>query len=138
MNTIKKISIHLAILSISVVPLFVYAQPGGGNTVIPAGGNVPSPSGQVINIPNPTKAGSTLIEVLNAILNNVIMPVAVVAVVVWIVWAGFGYILAQGNPKKIEVAHQRLLWSLIGAGILLGASGISAVVQKTISDLITK
>ena len=64
------------------------------------------------------------------------MPIAAVAVVVWIIWAGFQYVLAQGNPKKVEEAHQRLLWSLVGAGILLGAAGISSVVQNTINALI--
>lgn len=64
------------------------------------------------------------------------MPIAAVAVVVWIIWAGFNFLMAQGNPAKIDQAKQRLLWSLIGAGILLGAAGISTVVQNTVRALI--
>ena len=135
MITFKKISIHLVILSIFIAPLFVHAQPGGVNAVAPGGVN-PSNNNINISIPNPTNAGNTLIEVLTAILNNVVMPIAAVAVVIWIIWAGFQYLLAQGNPAKVTKAHQQLLWSLIGAGILLGAAGISLVVQKTIEALI--
>lgn len=64
------------------------------------------------------------------------MPIAAVGVVVWIVWAGFTFVTAQGKPAEIEKAKSRLLWSLIGAGILLGAAGIAEVVKTTIEALI--
>ena len=118
---IKKFTIHIILATTLLFPVFMYAQPGNTG---------------VINIPNPTSAGSTIMEVLTAILNNVVLPVAAVAVVIWIIYAGFMYVLAQGNPTKIEQAHQRLLWSLIGAGILLGAAGISLAVKNTIEALI--
>ena len=66
------------------------------------------------------------------------MPIAAVAVVCYIIWAGFMYVVAQGNEKKIKEAHDRLLWALIGAGILLGASAISQVVVTTINSIIGK
>ncbi|MFZ2621291.1 MAG: hypothetical protein WAX37_02170 [Minisyncoccia bacterium] len=119
----KKILAYVASLIVLALPILVSSQ-GGSNTVIS------------INIPNPTTAGSNLMSLITALLNNVVMPVAAVAVVMWIIWAGFSYVLAQGNPKKIEIAHQRLIWSLIGAGILLGAVGISAVVQGTINSVL--
>jgi type IV secretory pathway VirB2 component (pilin) len=75
-------------------------------------------------------------ELVTTILNNVVMPIAAVAVVIFIIWAGFTFLQAQGKPAEIDKAKQRLLWSLIGAGVLLGAAGISAVVQSTINSLI--
>lgn len=63
------------------------------------------------------------------------MPIAAVAAVVYIIWAGFSYVMAQGNPKEIEAAHQRLLWALVGTGILLGAAAISKVVENTVRGL---
>ncbi len=120
-NMLKKISIHALLISLFVFPVFVFAS----NTSIP------------IRIENPFKGGDSLPELITAILNNVVMPIAAVAVVIWIVWAGFTFVTAQGKPAEIEKAKSRLLWSLIGAGILLGAAGISAVVQNTIGALIT-
>ncbi len=127
---IKKTFASIVILSAVFLPVFTFAQDQKTPT------EEPSVTKISINIPNPTNAGENLMEVLTTLLTKVIMPVAAVAVVIWIVWAGFQYILAQGNSTKIEKAHQQLLWSLIGAGILLGATGISLVVQKTIEALI--
>lgn len=91
-----------------------------------------------VQIQNPFACGSncTLMGLIYAILNNIVMPIAAVGVTIWIIWAGFTFLTAQGNPKKIEEAQQRLLWSLIGAGILLGAAGIAQVVQSTVGALI--
>ena len=92
-----------------------------------------------INIPNPlsNSVGNSLLSLLNVILTRIIMPIAAIFVVVWIIWAGFTYVTANGNPAKIKTAHQRLLWALVGAVILLGAAGISAVVQNTVNGLIS-
>jgi type IV secretory pathway VirB2 component (pilin) len=129
MKNLKQISIHLIILSVFVLPLLIHAQ---GQI------NPPPSSNQVsINIPNPAPAaGSDLISLLYRLLDKVVMPIAAIAVVVWIIWAGFSYVTAQGNPAKIAEAHKRLMWSLIGAGILLGAAGISQVVKTTVDTLV--
>jgi hypothetical protein len=123
MNTFKKISAHIVALSILLIPVLVSGQQT--NT-----------GGAVVNIPNPTNAGSSIMSVLTAILNNVVMPIAAVAVTMWIIYAGFTFLTAQGKPAEIAKAQQRLLWSLIGAGILLGAATISSVVQNTVSGLL--
>jgi|SRR3989344_5823039 len=130
MKTFKNVSIQLLILSFLIVPIFVLAQPEPTTPPV----TIP------IDIPNPFNCGGatpcTLMTLITSILNNVVMPVAAVAVVIWIVWAGFTFLTAQGKPAEIEKAKGRLLWSLIGAGILLGAAGISSVVQNTIGALI--
>ena len=127
MANIKKISIHLLILSFLILPVFIHAD------VPPTTG---SNSGGNITIPNPSKAGNDIMSILYAILDNIVTPIAAVAVVLWIIWAGFQYLLAQGNPAKITEANKRLLWSLIGAGILLGAEGIFKVVENTVKALL--
>ena len=42
------------------------------------------------------------------------------------------------NPKQIEEAHKRLLWALIGAGVILGAVAISKVVETTVNAVMGK
>ncbi len=120
------------------IPLFVLAQsatPGGGSGA--PGGNTSGGSSQVIPpVQNPLKGANDLMSFIRAVLNNIIMPIAAVGVVFWIIWSGFQYLLAQGNPAKITAANKQLLWSLIGAGILLGAAGISAVVERTVKELV--
>ena len=142
MKIFKKISIHLFVFSLLVAPVFIYAQ-SGGTTVPPSCGTTIPPTPISIDIPNPLNCGSasaedcgTLTNLITLILNNVVMPIAAVAVVMWIIYAGFTYLTAQGKPEAIAKAHQRLMWSLIGGGILLGAAAISKVVQNTINGLV--
>ncbi len=119
----KKIIQFFTILFLS--PALALAQAGS------------NPGNTQIYIPNPcTGCGNDFISLLSAIINNIVMPIATVVVVVLIIWAGFSYLTAQGNPRKIEEAHKRLLWTLIGAGILLSAAGISLVVRATVENLL--
>jgi type IV secretory pathway VirB2 component (pilin) len=94
-------------------------------------------------IPNPFNCGSQsstgapcdLTTFITTVLNSVVMPLAAMVAVVFIIWAGFSYVTAQGNLAKLKEAHARLLWALIGTGILLGAAGISQVIQATVKSL---
>src|SRR3989344_2260805 len=138
------ISMRTKIISLVTVfvllcmPIFSEAEERGTT------GNTPPPSKIDIKIDNPFNCGKigtannscTLMDLITTILNKIVMPIAAVAVVMWIIWAGFTYLMAQGKPAEIEKAHSRLLWSLVGAGILLGAAGISGVLQSTIEALI--
>jgi hypothetical protein len=134
-NIIQKITYILIILCLVVTPVLVFAQVTGGGG---GSGSVSLP----IRIANPFNCGNagagncTLMTLINSILSGIVMPIAAVGVTVWIIWAGFGFITAQGNPGEIQKAKQRLLWALVGAGILLGAVGISAVVTSTVRALI--
>ena len=134
MKNFKIISIHIAIIATFLAPSIIFGQVTGNTN--------PQNPPITINISNPLDCGRannndcTLMDLLTTILNKVVMPIAAIAVVVWIIWAGFQYVLAQGKPEAVTKAHQRLLWSLVGAGILLGAAGISSVVQNTINALI--
>lgn len=127
---IKKIIGHLFLVIVLVVPAIVFSQASGGTVVTPIS----------VRITNPFNCGGaqncTIMTLITSILNGIVMPIAAVAVTVWIVWAGFSFVTAQGKPAEIEKAKQRLLWALIGAGILLGAVGISQVVETTVSALI--
>ncbi|MFA7216755.1 MAG: hypothetical protein WC095_02130 [Candidatus Paceibacterota bacterium] len=133
----KKFLIHLLITSVLLLPVLFT------NNVAYANGSTPPPkspggSSQVIRITNPLKqsVGNNLPDLLVAILNNVVMPIAAVASVMYIILAGFKYVTARGNSAKIQSAHENLLWALVGAGILLGAAGISKVLQSTVSQFI--
>ena len=132
MKTFKKIGTFLFIFSFIVLPVFAYAQGTlPNNPSQPSGptqtGGI-SGTGGTINIPNPLRDGTNnLMSLIVTILNKIVMPIAAIAVVVFIIYAGFTYVLAQGNPVEIKKAHDRLLYGLIGAGIVLGAVGISKV-----------
>jgi hypothetical protein len=64
------------------------------------------------------------------------MPIGAVLCVMWIIYAGFKYVTAQGNEKKVSEAHKTLLWALVGTGVLLGAAGISRVIENTVRSVV--
>jgi hypothetical protein len=133
MNIFKKIIIHGVIALFCVLPIVALGQVDTNQPINNTSIN--------IKILNPLKCGTTddkcdLFALIAVLLQNVVMPIAGVLVVLYIIWAGFKYVQAQGKPGEIAKANENLKWALIGAGVLLGAAGISAVVQNTVSQLI--
>lgn len=43
---------------------------------------------------------------------------------VYFVWGVITYVMAAGDPKKIEQGRQHILWGLIGLGVVAGMWGI--------------
>jgi hypothetical protein len=105
-----------------VVPFLVQAQ-GGGN-----------PSSGSIVIENPFKA-NTIQDLIKTIVNDILMPIGGVVAVMMIMYAGFMYVTARGDPGQIKKARDALLWAVIGAAILLGAWVISQAISTTIDQL---
>lgn len=52
-----------------------------------------------------------------------------------LVFVGFKFVVAQGNPEELKSARTMLLWTVIGGLILLGAEAISQVIQNTVHAL---
>lgn len=73
---------------------------------------------------------------INAIL-EIIVQIGSIILVISVVLAGLQYVMARGNSSKIEKAHQTLLYTLIGAAIVLGAFVISEGIQATVGQLST-
>jgi len=76
----------------------------------------------------------TLGALIKKILEGVIkigMPIIVVA----IIYSGFLFVSAQGNSEKLGKAKDALLYTLIGAAILLGSWGIAQLITDTVKAL---
>lgn len=128
MSTIKKISISLFLFTMLILPFFVSAQ-------FEVNPNTPAETGKKIEFENPFNGGNDFLSLLTVFLQKIVMPIAAVAVVLAIIWSGFTFITAQGNETKLKKAKDRLLWSLIGGGVLLGAAAISKVVVNIVNSL---
>lgn len=87
---------------------------------------------ETVALRNPL-AFDSMQDFLVAIL-NVIMILAVPVIVFCIILAGFMYVTARGNPEKITVANQALLYAVIGGVIVMGAFAITAMVSVTVNE----
>lgn len=63
---------------------------------------------------------------------QVLMPFIVLA----FIYSGFLFVSAQGNETKLTEAKNILMYSMIGAFILLGAWGFAQIIGQTVSTLI--
>jgi len=78
--------------------------------------------------------GNCLSSFLLNILDFVI-TIGSIVVILMLVLVGFKFVVAQGVPGKIEEARTMLLWTVIGALVLLGSKAIAMGVQATIRAL---
>lgn len=58
--------------------------------------------------------------------------IAIPIIVFFIIYAGFLYVTAQGNPANIEKASKALLYAIIGGVIIIGANVIGTIVKNTV------
>ncbi|XKT75112.1 MAG: hypothetical protein ACJKSS_03045 [Patescibacteria group bacterium UBA2103] len=127
-------------LSLVLTPVAVLAQGGNpGGTGSPGGnpGSVGTPGGNPGNttfqLQNPLKADS-LEEFLTDIL-EFIVRLGTLVVIVMIVVVGFMFVNARGNPEAIKTARAALLWTLVGAVILIGAQIIAEAIKATVEAI---
>ncbi len=83
---------------------------------------------------NPLNGNGDLFTFLNNILAGV-MKLGAIACIIAIIYAGFLFVTAAGDEGKIKTAKLVLLYTVIGAAILLGAKVISTVIQTTVTNI---
>lgn len=123
----------VTIFAFSLVFLFfssivVFGQ-GNGDTAT-GGDLIPS---KFSNLQNPIKS-QTIQEFVRNILEGVI-KIGVPLVALAIIYSGFLFVVALGNPGKIEEAKSALTNTVIGAALLLGAWALSELIVETVKSL---
>ncbi len=103
--------------------------------VVAAAGVIDSSSGSCPpnTLCNPLQF-NTICGLVKGVLNAA-MVIGVPIAVLFIVWAGLQFVLAQGNAEKLSSARRNFLNVLIGIAIFVGASLIATVITKTIESL---
>lgn len=82
-----------------------------------------------------TYGGITSIPDLLLALVDLVFLIGVPIIVLFIIYAGFLFVSAGDNEAAIGKAKTVLMWTLIGALVLLGAKAISAAIQGTVLSL---
>lgn len=119
-HILRKLAATLLVAAFLFAPLLVIAQQDG--SACPAN-----------TLCNPIKYNNAD-QLLKALLKVVAQFAAIVAVIMF-VYAGFIYVTAQGDEKKIEQAHKTFKYTAIGTAILLGAELLAAIIRNTIDKV---
>jgi hypothetical protein len=74
------------------------------------------------------------IEALLIAILNVILIIAVPIIIFFVIFAGFTYVTAQGNPEKIKTATRSLTYAIVGAVLILGGVAISEIIASVVKS----
>ena len=121
MNNINYKKILAFIFSFSLVvllPLFVsYAG---------------SPGVPIERIKNPLGENNKSVQDLLIKVMNLVAIVGGIVVVFFIIYSGYKFVTARGNPAEVTKAKDIFFATIIGGAILLGAGVIATVVVNTV------
>jgi amino acid transporter len=84
-----------------------------------------------VELKNPLAVG-TIEELLSALL-GVVLVLATPIIIFFIIYSGFLYVTAQGNPEQVKQASRSLTYAVIGGVIVIGAFAIATMVENLVA-----
>ena len=124
MNFIKKNINKLSLfIFVAFAPIFTVYADTSVSICDPASGKICPP----ISV-------TSINDFIKIILQGAI-KIGIPIIALAIIYSGFLFVKARGNPEQIKEAKNSLLYTLIGAAILLGAWGIAQLISNTILAL---
>ena len=87
---------------------------------------------EALNNPLSAEFGS-FTDVLLAIL-NVLLIIAMPIIVLYLIYAGFQYVIARGKPEQLQKANRSIMFGLIGAVIVIGSFTILQIITDIVSE----
>jgi hypothetical protein len=111
-----------------------------GTTFTPSGGTAGSgmPANNTtllsVRLENPLKV-NTIQDAIKYFVNALIR-IAIPFIVVFFIWSGLQFILAQGNPDKLGKAKKTFLYTIIGTLLILGAWTITNAIIGTVNTIV--
>lgn len=101
----------------------------------PSGGMEPGSSLDLsVPLQNPLTGINSIPDFIIALI-KIAISIGTWVAVLFIIYSGFLFIKARGNPKDLEHAKSTFLWTIIGTAILLGAYVIANAISGTINQL---
>lgn len=83
---------------------------------------------------NPLGATSSIPALIQKVLEGVI-KIGIPVIALAIIYSGFLFVFARGNSEKLNKAKDSLLYTIIGAAILLGSWAIAKMISSTVLAL---
>jgi Na+-driven multidrug efflux pump len=79
----------------------------------------------------------TIPKVIEAVV-KIVLIVGIPIIALSIIYTGFLFVEAQGNPEKITKAKKAFLYTVVGAALLLGAFVIANAIGATVKDITSR
>lgn len=146
MKNFKKIMIMVIVLMAILINASTYALTAAEAAAKKAAANNPSsnpstlnngaPSRPLFNPPlgNGTAGGSDLKTIFLNVL-DVAQTIMIMLTTLYLIFAGFMFVTAKGDPGKLKKARDALLWGLIGAALILCAEVLAYGIGDTVKEV---
>ena len=122
MNLIKSRFIFLAFYGLMFfLPVVLFAQ-----VVTCAPGTICNPL---------ARSGINTVQGFIEVLLKGVIKIGMPVIALALIYCGFLFVAAVGNSEKIKKARESLVYTLIGAAILLGSWAIAILISETVRGL---
>ncbi|HPS21296.1 MAG TPA: hypothetical protein PLO44_00590 [Candidatus Paceibacterota bacterium] len=111
-------------------PILSFAQQTGDLSGGSQTGDL-SPSTTTINNPIGVSDVNSFIRVILVGVVKIGIPIVALA----IIYSGFLFVTARGNPEALKKAKSAFLYTVIGAAILLGSWAIAQLISSTVLEI---
>ena len=117
-----KVALAVFMFAILVLPVLSFAQVIGGPPI--------DTQGKIVN-PLGGNGPDTIPAFIKILLQG-ILKIGIPIIALAIIYCGFLFVKAQGVPEEITKAKDALLYTLIGAAVLLGSWAIAELIANTV------
>jgi len=114
-------------------PTFVHAQDFSGGSNNSYGAPISGGTNNQISLVSPLEIKS-ICGLLKAFL-NILLTLGIPIVVLFLVYSGFLFVKARGNPKELMRANKNFRYVILGIFLFLGAWMLGQIVASTINTL---
>ncbi len=83
---------------------------------------------------NGTEGGTDLRTILFNVI-DVVQTLLIMATTLYLIYAGFMFVTAKGDPGKLKKAKDGLLWGLVGAALILCAEVLAYGIGDTVKEV---
>lgn len=88
-----------------------------------------------ITINNPIGGSIDNLPAFIYLVLGIVFKIGAIISVLALMYVGFMFVTARGEPEKLETARRAFLYTVIGIAVLLGGVLIASTVQNTVIDL---
>ena len=74
--------------------------------------------------------GTWFKTIIDNLLSIVVWPVFFGASIIMIIWAGFLFLTAHGDPAKIITAQKAVIWAVVGIVVAIAAFSAVNIINK--------
>lgn len=125
----NRITLTTAILLMIFPPMAVYGAAGDNSS----GGE----NNTTIKLDNPLGDKVNNLPSFIYMILDIVFQIGAVFAVLAIIYVGFMFVSARGDPEKLQTARRAFLWTVIGIALLLGGRLVASVIGGTVSQVST-